>query len=809
MVTLCWILLFLAVVFILAYKRASLPVWSLSVFVYLLLASKFSATGVVLLTLYWLVFAVFAVILNIPQIRRMLISDRGFKLYKKIMPSMSQTEREALEAGTVAWEGEVFSGMPNWKTLLAYPIPRLSKEEQAFIDGPVEKVCGMIDNWEVTHNLLNLDDKTWKFLREHKFFGMIIPKKYGGLEFSALAHSEVMVKLSSVSITAASMVGVPNSLGPAELLLEYGTEEQKDHYLPRLARGDDIPCFALTSPYAGSDAASMLDHGVVCEKTVEGKKTLGILLNWDKRYITLAPIATLLGLAFKLYDPKHLLGDKEDIGITCALIPTNTPGVTTGRRHFPLNSGFPNGPTQGKDVFIPVDWIIGGPTMAGSGWRMLVERLAVGRAISLPSNVVGGAKIAVYAGGAYSRIRRQFNMPIGKFEGVQEALARIVGYTYMMDALRKFAVHSIDRGEKPAVPSAIAKYHNTEMGRRVVNDSMDIHGGKGICLGPRNYLGRGYQETPVAITVEGANILTRSLIIFGQGAVRCHPYVFREMEAGLTNDAAEFDKALFGHIGYTFSNMVRSLLLGLSRGYLAGAPKGPTRRYYQKLSRFSAGFAFTADICMLALGADLKRRERLSARLGDVLSYLYIGSAVLKEFEDQGRPMEDLPIVQWAMQTILFKAQMGLYGVFRNLPNRFLAQLLRIFVFPLGRVVHRPSDRLGNKIAELIISPTETRERLSKGAFIQDTNHNYIAKIELALHKVIAAEEFEKILDKAERKGSVKGFSLEEKLKSAVKAGVLSKDQAALVSDASRARKEIIDVDDFDPADLMRTKPKG
>ncbi len=807
MVTAAWIILFLVIVSILGYKRASLPVWTISLFIYLLLVSRFSGLGWLGLTILWIIFLVIAIPLNVIPLRRWLISKHVLALYRKIKPKMSSTEKEALEVGTVGWDREVFSGMPDWNKLLAYPAPKLSDEELDFLNGPVEQLCRMVDNWDVVHNRFNLPPAVWDFMKEHGFFSIIIPKKYGGKEFSALGHSAIITKISSRSITAATVVGVPNSLGPAELLLEYGTEEQKSHYLPRLARGEEIPCFALTGPEAGSDASAMPDNGIVCKGEFEGKEILGIRLNWDKRYITLAPVATLLGLAFKLYDPDHLLGNKTKLGITCALIPTKTPGITIGRRHFPVNCAFPNGPTQGKDVFIPIDWIIGGPKMAGKGWYMLVERLSVGRAISLPSTVMGGAKISAFTTGAYARIRKQFNLPIGRFGGVEEALARIAGYVYMMDAIRIFTVSAIDRGERPAVPSAISKYHTTELARKVVNEAMDVMGGKGICMGPRNFIAQFYEEMPIGITVEGANILTRCMIIFGQGAIRCHPYILDELVASQDPDEKQalikFDKALFGHAGFFVSNRIRAFLLSISNGYLAGVPvRDGTQRYFQQLTRFSAAFALVADMAVLTLGAELKRQEKLSGRLGDALSMLYWGSAVLKHFKDQGSPADDLSIVKWACQTILYKIQTALDGVLKNLPNRFVAGLLRIVIFPFGRNIAEPSDKLGHKLAGLLLSPTDSRQRLANGAYLTPDENNPVGLIDVALKKVIAAEDLEKRLRTAERDGQISGMTIQEKVSAAVAANILSAEEAAILLVADEARKEVIAVDSFAPKEL-------
>src|ERR1700683_1122008 len=645
-----WILLFAGVIVILAYRRAGL-VWAPAV-----LALLFLAYGVLGRAPDWWKFlvtipAVLLLLLNIRPLRLKLISRPFLKTYRRLLPPMSATEREALDAGTVWWDGELFTGGPDWPKLMSAKVPALTPAEQAFLDGPCEELCAMLDDWEITHRRGDMTPEVWAVIKSRGFFAMIIPKRYGGLEFSAYAHSCVLIKIASRSATASSTIAVPNSLGPAELLLHYGTEAQKNHYLPRLARGDDVPCFALTGPRAGSDAASIPDTGIICKGRWQGREIVGIRLNFSKRYITLAPIATVIGLAFRLFDPGGLLGGKVDLGITCALIPRNTPGLSIGRRHFPLNIPFQNGPIQGKDVFVPLDVLIGGVRMAGQGWRMLVEQLSVRRCISLPSNTTGGAQAAIWATGAYARIRRQFNMPIGYFEGVESVIARMVGLTYTMDAARSVTAGAIDGGEKPSVPSAMLKYHVTEMGRQVANDAMDVHGGKGICLGPKNYLGRGYQIVPVAITVEGANLLTRNLIIFGQGAVRCHPFVLREMTAARNPDRTQgvddFDRALFAHIGFTLSNAARSLIMGLTLARFTAAPvKGPTARYYQHIVRFSASFAFAVDVAMLTLGGYLKKKENLSAPLGDVLSCMYLASMVLKHYENRGRRTAELPVVE-------------------------------------------------------------------------------------------------------------------------------------------------------------------
>jgi len=810
-------LLFVAAVLFLAYRRLSLLTFTVTftalLAAYTWLGASSAPAGVwkgflwVLLAALWL--------LNVRPLRKALITRPFMKTYLKVLPRMSQTEKEALEAGTVWWDGELFTGAPKWEKLLATRPPQLSAAEQAFLDGPCEELCRMLDEWNITHERADLPPQVWEFLKTRGFFAMIIPKRYGGLEFSAYAHSCVLAKIASRSATASSTVAVPNSLGPAELLNHYGTEEQKDYYLPRLARGEEVPCFALTGPRAGSDAAAIPDTGIVTRGMWQGREVLGLRLNFSKRYITLAPVATVIGLAFRMFDPERLLGGKTDLGITCALIPRNTPGVSIGRRHFPLNIPFQNGPLQGRDVFVPLDCIIGGPAMAGSGWRMLVEQLSVGRCISLPSNTTGGAKAGVWATGAYARIRSQFNQPIARFEGVEALIARMVALTYTMDAARSVTAAAIDGGEKPSVPSAMLKYHVTEMGRQVANDAMDVHGGKGIMLGPRNYLGRGYQIVPVAITVEGANLLTRNLIIFGQGALRCHPFVLREMNAARNPDRGagvdEFDSALFAHVGFTISNAVRSFIMALTHARFTRAPvQGATARYYQHVVRFSASFAFAVDVAMLALGGYLKKKEGLSARLGDVLSAMYLASMVLKHHENQGRQLEDLPIVEWACRNLLYQAQEQLHGFLRNFPNRSLAALMRALIFPRGRVYSAPHDRLGLEVAALVTAPTQARERLGQFVYRTLEPHNPMGLLQEVLQLAVQLEPLEKrIRVEGVNTGRVTALDFPGRIQQALAAGILSETEAAALRDYDRKVMDIINVDDFEPQELAAQAQPG
>ncbi|WP_373948491.1 acyl-CoA dehydrogenase FadE [Vibrio pomeroyi] len=763
----------------------------------------------------WLCYLLAVAMFAVPTIRQTLISQKALSLFKKVLPAMSQTEKEALEAGTVWWEAELFKGKPEWKKLQNIADPKLSEAEQAFLDGPVNEVCEMVNDYQVTHELADLPAEVWQYLKDHKFFAMIIKKKYGGLEFSAYAQSLVLQKLTGVSSVLSSTVGVPNSLGPGELLQHYGTEEQRNHYLPRLAEGKEIPCFALTSPEAGSDAGSIPDYGVVCKGEWQGEEVLGMRLTWNKRYITLAPVATVLGLAFKLRDPDGLLGDQKDLGITCALIPTDLKGVEIGNRHFPLNVPFQNGPTHGDDIFVPIDFIIGGQKMAGQGWRMLVECLSVGRGITLPSNSTGGIKTAALATGAYARIRRQFKQPIGRMEGVEEPLARLAGNAYVMDAASNLTVSGIDLGEKPSVISAIVKYHCTHRGQRSIIDAMDIVGGKGICLGPSNFLARGYQGSPIAITVEGANILTRSMIIYGQGAIRCHPYVLNEMEAAYSESSdalGKFDSALAGHVSFTMSNLVRSLWFGLTDGRGSDTPTPAnktdkqTQRYYQQLNRYSANLALLSDISMAVLGGSLKRRERLSARLGDILSQLYLGSATLKRFESEGRHAEDLPLVHWGMQDSLRQTEVAIDEFLANFPNPVVGRLLRVVLMPFGRIRRAPNDKLDSQVAHILQTPSETRSRIGRGQYLADTQYNAVGKIEKALEVILQAEPlFDKVCKETHQKRAF--LRLDLVAEQGLEKGILTQEEADLLISAEQHRLYTINVDDFSPEELA-AKPQ-
>lgn len=736
---------------------------------------------------------------TITPLRRLLISDRLYSLFRKALPTVSETEQEALDAGTVWWEGEIFSGRPRWRNLLKVPPPSLTEKEQAFLDGPVEDLCRMADDWEICNRYRRLPNKIWDFIREHQMFGMIIPEQYGGLEFSAQANSAVVMKLASRNLTTAITVMVPNSLGPGELLLHYGTEEQKNHYLPRLASGKEIPCFALTSPLAGSDAASMSDTGIVCEGEHNGKTVLGLRVTWNKRYITLAPVATLLGLAFKVRDPDQLLGQKTDLGITCALIPADTPGVVIGNRHMPVGAVFMNGPTRGKDVFIPMDWVIGGQERIGQGWRMLMQSLAAGRAISLPALGTAGGKMSALLSGEYARIRKQFNIPIGKFEGIEEPLARIGGRTYRMDSARRLTLVALDQGERPGILSAILKYQLTEGNRHCVNDAMDIHGGKGIITGPANYLARGYQAIPISITVEGANILTRSLIIFGQGVIRAHPWLLKEMETARDPSPEarkNFDRILFSHVGNVISNLVRSWMLGVSGGFATRAPVGgATARYFRQVTRMSAAFCFVSDLVLASLGGKFKFKEKLSGRLADSLIHLYMCSAVLKRYEDDGRPEADLPLLQWAMDDSLYTIQESLKGVLANFPVPGIGGIVKWIIFPLGLPYSQPDDRTGKKIAKLLTTENDSRNRLVSGVYISDQD-DASGQVHRAFHLVLTSTSAENAIYNALNQ-PVTYENYTELVRKAVESGVITEEQATTVRLAQEATRAVIRVDEF------------
>lgn len=742
------------------------------------------------------------VLLSLTPLRRALVSKPLFGWFKGVLPAMSETEKEALDAGTVWWDAELFSGKPNWKTLFDVPRPQLTDEERAFVDGPVETLCDMLDDWQINRELKDLPPEAWAFIKKERFLSMIIPKEYGGLGFTAQGNAAVVTKISTRSLTAAVSVMVPNSLGPGELLMHFGTQAQKDHYLPRLAIGDEIPCFALTSPMAGSDAASMPDEGVVCKKTIDGEEVLGLRVSWDKRYITLAPIATVLGLAFKTRDPDGLLGDKEHLGISCALIPTDTPGVNIGNRHLPGGSVFMNGTTSGQDVFIPMDWVIGGQERVGQGWRMLMHCLAAGRAISLPAQGVAGGKMASLLTGAYARIRYQFKQPIGHFEGIEEPLARIGAEAYRMESAHQLTMSALDRGDKPVVISAILKAYLTEANRRTINDAMDVHGGKAVVEGPNNYLSMGYQGVPVSITVEGANILTRSMIVFGQGAIRCHPFLLKEMQSAADNNLKAFDQAIFGHVGFVISNFFRATVLGLTRGRFTKTPNSKrAKRHYQDINRLSASFSFTADLCLLILGGKFKFKEKLSGRFADALANLFLASTTLRRFADDGEPKADADLMHFAVQDSLHRAEQALFEVYQNFPIPWLGPVLSRVCFPWGRVHHKATDRVGHRIARGLMANGEMREHITRDVYRPKVADGVGVVLE-AFDAVIQAEPAEHAIRNA-LKAVPNPVNVEALAHRAVEAGVISEDQASDLIRAQRLSAQVVAVDEFAPDDLI------
>ena len=809
MLGLLWIPVFIGAGLALAYKRARLATAAGVLGALLILCSLTTlgwATGIVL----WAIFAVVFGVLLVPALRLRLVTRPVLDIFRRVLPTLSATERTALDAGTVWWEGELFSGKPNWRRLEEIPSAQLTAEEQAFIDGPVQELLDLCDEWQITHEDGDLPQAAWDHIKNHKFWGMIIPRTYGGLEFSAYAHSCVLAKIGSgpAGATVGPVVAVPNSLGPAELLMHYGTEAQKDFYLPRLAVGDEIPCFGLTSPHAGSDAGAIPDRGVICYGEWQGEQVLGMRLTWDKRYITLAPIATVLGLAFKLYDPDGLLGGERELGVTCALIPTAMPGCHTGRRHFPASAPFQNGPTWGNDVFLPLDAIIGGRAMIGQGWRMLMECLSVGRSISLPSGSAGDAIANARYTGAYSIIRRQFNVSINAFEGIQEALARIGGKTYACESVRRFTSNAVDLGEKPSVASAIAKYHVTTMAQEVAKDAMDVHAGKAVMLGPSNPIARSFQAAPVNITVEGANILTRSMMIYGQGAIRCHPYVLDEIEAANNRDhdaaLSSFDGLLYAHIGHDFAAAARSLIMGFTGGLgSAHGKQADLAGFYQTMNRYSANLALLSDLAMATMGGTLKFRESISARLGDVLSQLYIASATLKRYVEDGAHADDRPYVAWVCENAFAEIETALSGVLRHLPNRFAAAIGRVLIFPLGRTARVPSDPLGQRVARCITTPGAARDRLTPRCYISATKTDRdLALFERAMQATLDTADTAKKLVKARKSGAIHADHPFDQIAEAETNGVISADEAAAMRLAFELQMKVIDVDDFDPSEI-------
>lgn len=771
-------------------------------------ASWVLASKVLAIVLFAL--AAITAVTGLSAFRRLWLTPIIFNVFKKVAPKVSETEQVALDAGTVGWDGELFTGKPNWNKLLDNKYDGLTEEEQAFLDNQCEEVISRCNAWDLAVERADLPKDVWDYLKKEGFLGMIIPKEYGGLHFSAKAQSAVLQKLSANEMLMVS-VGVPNSLGPGELLVKYGTEEQKNHYLPRLADGREIPCFGLTGPRAGSDATSLPDTGIVCKGEFNGKEVVGIKLNFEKRWITLAPIATVVGLAFRMFDPDNLLGKGKDRGITCALIPRETEGMEIGRRHCPIGSPFMNGPIRGKDVFIPLDFIIGGEEMAGEGWRMLVECLSVGRCITLPSGAAGAGAYATGTAGGFTRIRRQFNTPVADMEGVQEPLARIAAHTYIAQSSVNQTANMIDRGEKPAVPSAILKYHLTEISRSVLGDAMDVHGGKAVTLGPRNYLGIAYAGNPVSITVEGANIMTRSLMIFGQGAIRCHPYVLEELAAKKADDKKAFDKAFFGHAGLIFGNAARAFTLGFGIGKASVPFDSASKPYAQAVDRFSAAFGLCADAAMTTLGAELKMRELISARLGDILANMYLASMVLKNWHESDKVEGERELMEYSLGLLLYRAETALDEFLQNLPNRAVAKVLRLLTMPLGRRWDKPHDDVTRTIARSISTDSAVRGKLLAGAMVNDskgTAENPVARYNALLKDYEKAEKLYRKATKAYNKGKIPMEALhpEQRFEEALKAEIFTKEEADFMRQYEASVLDMLTVDDFPFDEFARNK---
>jgi acyl-CoA dehydrogenase len=789
------IVLCVAGAFILGMRQAPLWAWTVGLAAALFLWQSGALHGDLyapepgwLGTMGWVLVAILAA-LCVPAIRQALAVRPLYQTIKKMLPRVSETEKAALDAGTVGFDAELFSGRPDWEKLRAVPPITLTAEEKAFLDGPTDELCRILDDWNIRHNEKEIPEEIWDFVKQKGFLGMLISKEHGGLGFSPQAQSIILGRIASRSPDTSTIVMVPNSLGPGELIEKYGTPEQKEHYLPRLAQGLEVPCFSLTGPTSGSDAATMRDVGYVERGTHDGKETVGIRLSWEKRYITLGPNATLVGLAFQVIDPDNLLGGGEDRGITLALVPADHPGVEIGRRHLPSGCAFPNGPNWGRDVFIPIDWVIGGEKMVGQGWRMLMECLAAGRSISLPSSAAAGCKALLRHTSAYARVRKQFDLPVGKMEGLEEPLARMVENAYVNEAARGVTASMVSRGEKPSVISAIMKYSTTERMRRSLNDAMDLHGGKGICDGPSNYLQAAYQAMPVAITVEGANILTRSLITFAQGALRSHPFLYKEIEACQDKDEARglaaFETAFTDHASFAVSNLFGALFHNLTFGAFGSVPAQAygTSQWYRQLWRCSRNFAFVADLTVAVLGGGLKTRQKITGRLADALSELYLLSCVLKRFEDDGKPVADRQIVALCARNGLYRFQEALRGTIDNFPSLPVRWLMRSVVFPLGATYRPAPDWLGHKCVELVLAPGEVRDRLTRFIFVTDNPNDPTGLLEVAFAKAVAAETAEKKLDRAVRAGKVRRVHGTDWIGDAANIGVISDEEAGLLKE--------------------------
>jgi acyl-CoA dehydrogenase len=798
----------------LAIKRAPLWTWTLAV-VGIILATQIGGlkgnirepSFGMLSVCAWLVALVFGA-LSIPSFRRRILVTPIYHMIRRGLPRVSDTARLALEAGTVGFESGFLAGRPDWQELRSIPPMALSQEETAFFNGPTDTLCGMIDDWDIRHNRREIPEAIWSFVKKHGFLCLRLSKQYGGRGFSAQALSLILGKIAARSPDIFGILMIPNSLGLAELIETYGTDAQKGHFLPRLASGEDIPCLALTGPASGSDAATMRDIGTVTRGTYAGADTIGIRASWDKRYITLAPDATLIGIALQVFDPENVLGRGDTLGMTVAIVPARHPGVHVGRRHLPCGAAFSNGPTRGEDVFIPLAWVIGGEAMVGRGWWMITECLATSRAIALPGCAAAGTKAMLRVSTAYGHIRRQFGFPIAKMEGLEEPLARMAETAYVNEACRAVIAAMVDRGEKPSALSALVKYQTTERLRRSVNDAMDLHGGRAIFDGPANYIQSIYQMVPAAITIEGANIVTRGLIAFTQGAFRSHPYLWKEIKACQDDNErrglAAFENAFLAHISFSLSNLSSALVHNITGGRFCAVPDQPfdADRWYRQLSRASRNFALVADLAVIALARKIRTKQKLTGRLADALSELFLLACVLKRYEDDGRPGDDSQFVAFAMQNGLHRFQEAIRGTIENFPIMWLRLLMRVAVFPLGFPYRPAPDRLGQKIARLASGPGETRDRLTRHIYVSNDPLDPTGLLEVTLEKVIKAEEIQKKVERAARRGLIRRFHGIDWIGDAVSRNIITQQEGNLLRDAETSTARVVAVDDFDPDEV-------
>lgn len=793
-------LLYIVFTVIVLYRAMSPVVWQIGSALYLIGATLVIGTPWPITIVLWVTILSVCVLIQ-SEVVRFAISDFLFKRMGRSMPTLSKTEEEALNAGDTWLEKDIFIGKPNWDKLASIST-KLSPEEQAFLDNETQTLCSMLNEWEI-NQARDLPQTVWTYLKDNGFFGLVIGKEYEGKGFSARAHSDIVMKIASRCGVAAVTVMVPNSLGPGELLQHYGTDEQKNYYLPRLAKGIDIPCFALTEPDAGSDATSIQSEAVVMEKMVDGKLVLGVNLTLEKRWITLSPIATLIGLAVVLKDPDSLLQGVGEEGITCLLISRDVPNLEIGNRHLPAEQPFMNGTIRGRDIFVPITSIIGGQKKAGHGWQMLVECLSIGRSISLPALGAASSSVAYLTTGAFARIRRQFNLELAQFEGIEEKLAEIAGLNYLVNATRLLTLAAVNEHKKPASASAITKYFNTELARITINDAMDVHGGRVVVVGPRNYLFNYYQGIPISVTVEGANIMSRNLLIFGQGSMACHPFVRDEFYAVTQGDKFAFRRLIWEHIIYFAQNMAKSIGSAWTGGRLIATPKNSLKRACQRLTRLSYAFAWLADLSLIYLGGTLKRKERLSARLADGMSYLYMAMAAVRYCQENGQTNDQTLHAKWAVAYCFYHAQKAMIDFCNNFPSKLLGRLIRILVFPFGQTMAYPSDQLDHQLALLMTQNNLYRKTIAKSIYLSGDSNQPVDKIENTLQMMIQHQAlYDKIPDLKRYKGAV----LTEKLAQKVSEGVLTQDEMDSLVRIEACRWDAIQVDEFSSESMKEAR---